>query len=419
MSALAVVPCWNILKAKNCRASRPLMHKQKNLPLPSQGFFMSNNIANNYYPSLNGMRGIAVLLVMSFHFRLNDFGWMGVLLFFVLSGFLITERLQFAQTQNWSLGNQLKWFWRNRALRIFPLYFLFLLLLIVCFYFFHAPANFDERAVYLFTFSFNLQRVFGHAFPQNLVYGHLWSLCVEEQFYLFYPLLFFWLAKKRESKFPFVLVVIAIVFRIIYFQLFKNQFDDNDISERLYYNPLSHLDSFMAGALLAIYKDQLATFFNKFKLWQLALTLFVIFGLQMCFNWSTKDFELHNFMHSLGYHLSSTNRMAYAWKYSIIALFFASLIGACILADVHTKNSIWLKALRSKPLQFVGKISYGMYVFHGAVLSFMLHYLQKENGNLHFLLFIPFTIATIVLATLSYYLFENKFLQLKKKIKTD
>lgn len=380
---------------------------------------MTNNTTTNFYPSLNGIRGIAVLLVMSFHFRLNDFGWMGVLLFFVLSGFLITERLQFAQTQNWSLGNKLKWFWLNRALRIFPLYFLFLILLSIFFYFSQSPALFNERAASLFTFSFNIQRVVGYAFPQNLVYGHLWSLCVEEQFYLFYPLLFFGLIKNGQSKFPFLLIAIAIAFRVVYFQLFKNQFDSNDISERLYYNPISHLDSFMAGALLAIYKNQLTNMFAKYKLSQIGLALFLLFGLQMCFHWEKQNFEWGNFIHSLGYHLSSTNRIAYAWKYSVIAFFFATCIGVSVLADLQGKHSMLLKALRSKPLQFVGKISYGIYVFHGAFISLMLHYLQKEIADVHFAYFLPYTLAVIACAALSYYLFENTFLRLKKKIKVD
>ncbi len=376
---------------------------------------MNNNTTNNYYASLNGLRAIAVLLVMSFHFRLNDFGWVGVLLFFVLSGFLITERLQFAQANDWSLGKKLKWFWLHRALRIFPLYFLFLLILTVCFSFFQQPSLFNVRAPFLYTFTFNIQRLFTY-YPQNIVYGPLWSICVEEQFYLIYPIVFFLIPKKWLNRFPFIFIAASIIARMLLHHEYKSLSDHLDKVERIYYHPFSHIDSFMLGAILAIHKERLSRYFTKLKIHVWSSLLFVGMGMQMCFYWKEKIFLWKTYIATIGYSIYCDFRLYHIWAYTVVGFFFASIIGICLLADLHQQKNWILQILRSQFLQYIGKISFGMYLFHGGIHWLFLQAIQKEPNDLPTLFFIPYTAAVVVVSAISYHLFEQKFLRLKKKI---
>ena len=92
-----------------------------------------------YVRGLDGLRALAIILVMSFHAGLNQFGWLGVQLFFVLSGFLITGILWNQKGDSNPIGFKLKKFWIRRSLRIFPLYFGVLILTGILYLFFHFP----------------------------------------------------------------------------------------------------------------------------------------------------------------------------------------------------------------------------------------------------------------------------------------
>src|SRR5690242_8764765 len=107
-----------------------------------------------YIKSLDGVRALAIILVMSFHAGLTDYGWMGVQLFFVLSGYLITGILWKEKFNDSPLGFKFKKFWVRRSLRIFPLYFGYLLVLGIIYLLFHFPVYYPDYAAYLFTYTF-------------------------------------------------------------------------------------------------------------------------------------------------------------------------------------------------------------------------------------------------------------------------
>src|SRR6266498_4015477 len=95
---------------------------------------------NGYIRSRDGVRALAIILVMTFHFEIIHFGWLGVQLFFVLSGFLITGILWNEKHRPTSLPEKFKKFWARRSLRIFFLYFGYLLFLLLTWLFFHFPS---------------------------------------------------------------------------------------------------------------------------------------------------------------------------------------------------------------------------------------------------------------------------------------
>src|SRR3954469_10344160 len=139
---------------------------------------------DGYIKSLDGVRALAIILVMTFHAGITHFGWMGVQLFFVLSGYLITGILWKEKFRDVSLSFKFKKFWVRRSLRIFPLYFGYLVALGLTFLVLHFPSYYTLYAPYLFTYTFNYTRLLS-GWQGNPLFTHLWSLSIEEQFYLF------------------------------------------------------------------------------------------------------------------------------------------------------------------------------------------------------------------------------------------
>src|SRR5688572_13459000 len=142
---------------------------------------MANVSNSDYYEGLNGIRAIAVISVMLFHFYPSGiflFGWMGVDLFFVLSGFLITNIL----LKNKYSNNYFKNFYIRRAIRIFPIYYIVVIPLLVLNIVFKSNDYWGVSS-YLFYFQ-NFT-----AISRDYLHGlqHTWTLAIEEQFYLFFP----------------------------------------------------------------------------------------------------------------------------------------------------------------------------------------------------------------------------------------
>ena len=185
------------------------------------------------YPALDGLRGAAILMVMACHYAMQVpgkgvfargaqavalKGWAGVDLFFVLSGFLITGILYDAKGQSHYFRN----FYARRTLRIFPLYYgilvvELLILLVIKFGFPHAwlhlhnPQKLWAAMPWLWTYTTNIGQSFFHL--HTVLEGHFWSLAVEEQFYLVWPLLVFLLPWHGLIKACAALVVTAFLVR--------------------------------------------------------------------------------------------------------------------------------------------------------------------------------------------------------------
>ena len=143
-------------------------------------------MTNNYLKPIDGLRGLAILLVLMFHLEIAYFGWAGVILFFVLSGYLITKTLYTEKESSSPLKNKFRNFWARRALRIFPLYYLYFFILLLILIFKGLPANPEMPWLFTYSYNFYLINVYDTKGPSFLT-GHLWSLSIEEQFYLFFP----------------------------------------------------------------------------------------------------------------------------------------------------------------------------------------------------------------------------------------
>lgn len=371
---------------------------------------MSND--NGYIKSLDGVRAIAIILVMSFHADLTYFGWTGVQLFFVLSGFLITGILWKEKQAQTSLAYKFKKFWTRRSLRIFPLYFGYLIFVSLSYIFFHFPSYYSYYAPYLFTYTFNYTR----SLPQwqgNPLFTHLWSLCIEEQFYLFFPLVIFLCPQKFTKYLMLTLIVLAPLSRYLLGEYYKSKGLTPDVvADAVYWNTLSHLDAFFLGGLIPVFS--LSKKIRKpQRIFFASLLLVIVAGLI--------NFKLiksgNSYVRDLGYNHGESLMYQHVWQYTCLNFVFASFI-LCLVSVNANKFILFIRrTLESNWMVRIGKVSYGMYIFHWAILVYFYNrFFHSDNIYIEAILFIPYVICVYLFAEVSFRLYESKFLKLKDRI---
>lgn len=363
---------------------------------------MSSEQSRIYYPALDGIRGLAIILVVLFHcFNFTKhffFGWLGVDLFFVLSGFLITSIL--LQTVNQK--NYFRNFLLSRALRIFPLYYLILFIFLIVFPVFKFQDT--ELGFYLnhqIWFWFYLQNWL-LSFKLNEDYSflnHLWSLAVEEQFYLIWPIVIFIIRKLQYLLLiSFLLLSIVIAARCI---LWVNY--DPVLNYTTVYT-FTRIDGICIGSILAIVIKMKPSFIKQF-MWIIVLILAILnFGFYFLNEMSEQNFPYYAF---IGYTT------------------FAALFGL-LVHEAISNNKVVNNIFKNRTLMYFGKISYGLYLFHWPIYIMLfpifVTYLNESSLDKTLIILISSSISVaiaIVLSTLSFNSFERYFLDLKKKIITN
>ena len=342
----------------------------------------------NYMPQLDGLRALAVGAVLFSHwvpskFQFDiPFGYLGVLLFFVLSGFLITSGLIRSRNAE-NPQNEIKKFYIRRVLRIFPLYYFVILLA-----HFNSIPSISDNLIWHATYTSNFLYFFNQSWPQ--VGSHLWSLSVEEQFYLFWPFLMLLTPKSKLKRSLWAILIFSITLHLVSTQLnFK-------LIDKL---PLLNLDALVAGGLVAFYKKE-----HTITKFTSSLLILVMGAWLLCY-----------VLTQIGY---GDPLFHVARRFCMIA-FFVWLISN---AAVGFENSIG-KIILNNPLSlFLGKISYGIYLWHGFIELFFDHLALTfpsafPSEVIHFgisALFLKIVI-TIGISTLSWYLLESPFNNIKKR----
>ena len=330
-----------------------------------------------YEPALDGLRAVAVAAVLVLHAgfflmpRLNALapgGWIGVDIFFVLSGFLITRLL--ADEMRRSGGISLRRFYIRRVLRLFPAYAVLLLAdLIFSIWVVHDRDIYKATLVSL-AYIMNWSRAFGW-FPQATL-GHTWSLSMEEQFYILWPALFILLHRRR----PLIWLLAALAATVIW----RNVLVAHGAgAERAYNGFDSHADTLLIGCALALARpgERLLRLARRF-------VLIPIVGLIVL----TQYWYARPLVQTIGFSLCG---LATAW---------------IILAALQPG---WLKqVLSARPLTHTGRISYGLYLWHFPLFMFAPRYLHGPA----LLLMIP---IAYLAAALSYAVIEKPFLRLKAR----
>lgn len=356
-----------------------------------------------YFPGLNGIRAIAALVVVISHInnRLPYFDIKSgplltaadyaVTVFFTLSGFLITYLLLAELSEKKKID--VRKFYVRRILRIWPLYFLYLLLTM-------AIIGFDQLRwpILLYVFMVpNLRNSVAQYFSGlvskmpggNFLVGHYWSLGVEEQFYAFWP----WIVRKTKYLLPFLLIfpVAYVVFKILLHLV------DAPRSILLFVN-YTRFGCMVIGALgayLYFHQKELLTYVLNRRVFELVA---VFFFLLVLFN---------------QFHIGSPINHE-------IAAFFTLII---IINQISNTRKLF--SLENRVLNFLGKISYGLYVWNPLLIYLVSwvyqRYFSSLTINIDLLALLVFTVNTAVIigvSYISYEYFEKRFLRLKIKYTT-
>ncbi|HXB94138.1 MAG TPA: acyltransferase [Puia sp.] len=364
---------------------------------------------HGYIKSLDGVRAFAIVLVMSLHTGIMHFGWVGVQLFFVLSGYLITGILWKEKNRVGPVGQKLKRFWVRRALRIFPLYFGYLFVLAVTYVVFHFPGSYGTYIPYLVTYTYNFTRGFP-GWRIDPAFAHLWSLAIEEQFYLVFPLVLFLSSRRMLKVFMPVMIFAAPVIRLLLEGWLANRgYRGEQLATIVYWNTLSHVDAFFLGGLIPVFSlDKSIARPKRVLLGSLALAF--VAGLWNYLYIPDRNF----FLTDLGYSFGHTENYVFVWHYTVLNLLFASTILFLVSVRERTVFPRWRRLLESKWLVNIGRVSYGMYIYHWIVWYYLFEDLIKpRDAVVRALLFLPYLAIVYFVASLSYRYFEAWFIRLK------
>jgi len=339
---------------------------------------LSDNTRLGYRPELDGLRAFAVFAVLASHYWTNvaPGGFLGVDLFFVLSGFLISRLLLEELARSSGIG--FKRFYARRAARLFPAVVLVCLLVAldaVTIRSLGAPGgSFEAIAAALF-YATNWFGVFAHLSPGL---GHLWSLAVEEQFYAIWPIALF--AAYRRGGLRLVQRVAALVFIVASVEMAARSFAGVGWYS-LYLGTDAHpAVMLMAGCFLAT----IATTRRPER--RPPIILDVVTGI---------------FIVAVAVLVLRTAEFPSWWYrggFPVVALGFALVINRALTADAFTA------VLRVRPVAWVGRLSYGIYVYHLGVHACLA---AELHGRRQTVIGIASIALTLVVATCSYYLIEQ------------
>jgi peptidoglycan/LPS O-acetylase OafA/YrhL len=364
---------------------------------------------NRYIKSLDGVRAIAIVLVMSLHTGIMHFGWLGVQLFFVLSGYLITGILWKEKDRSAPVFQKVKKFWVRRALRIFPLYFGYLFVLGITYLLFHFPESYRTYMPYLMSYTYNFTRTIS-GWKLDPAFAHLWSLAIEEQFYLLFPLILLLSPRRFIPIFMVLVIAITPLSRYLLAQYYSHQgFRGEALATIVYWNTLSHLDAFFMGGLIPVLSlDKLIKKPHFVLLGAVALAL-------MAGIWNFATQSQHNFyLTDFGYSFGHTENYVYVWQYSVLDLLFAGLL--LVLVSDHCRNVFprLKKVLENKWFVNVGRVSYGMYIYHWLIWFYLFeNWIKPQNVFMKVSLFIPYVALLYLVASVSYKYYEAPFIRLK------
>lgn len=376
------------------------------MPAPSH----TPDAVRGHLPALDGLRGIAILLVIVSHYlgdywRTATVGWTGVSLFFVLSGFLITGILLDMKGAPHYFRN----FYARRTLRIFPLYYLTLFLAFVVAPFVPALNTEGFRAVasrqgWLWTYTMNLYVSFrsevGGANPfagDWVEMLHFWSLSVEEQFYLVWPVIVL-VASRGQLR-----VVCCAMFAGAW--ALRVYFSGQGNLAAPYFFTLCRVDDLAVGAFIAATARERGGL-EKMRAcapWMTVLALWALLGTGV---------RLRHFF----------DLDAYVQRYAYSAF---SLLYGCLLVFALTtaERGVYRRALQFAPLRSYGKYSYAIYIFHWALAHLVffriapLEKLTETLGSQNAALLVRAIVAAIgayPIAWASWHLYEKRFIGLKR-----
>ncbi len=387
-------------------ASRIATHNRARLAVSTP------RLANRaYFPALDGLRALAFLMVFGQHYLRLPWGWAGVDVFFVLSGFLITGILFDSRDD----ADRVRSFYIRRTLRIFPLFYGVALLLVFSYPLFRWqwswswllwPAYLGNfiRGHHTYTDGSPLKlladaQLLSKTVPWvELRFGHFWSLCVEEQFYLLWPWVVFWVRDRTRLLWICVACVVACpLLRVLASHTLPQFMLDQEVLYR--YTPF-RIDALLLGGAIALLRRGTAAR-RLLPVARLGFSAILCGGL--C--WVALSL-IPGHAH---YHYANP-LWRLTWGLSLIDLF-----AACLIVMALESGSLISRIFSLRPLRWLGRISYGAYVFHDVFYVEWVRLAARWFSHPRWPVAVLGLASTLLLAWASFRWFERPFMQMKQR----
>jgi peptidoglycan/LPS O-acetylase OafA/YrhL len=372
-------------------------------------------IYRGHIPELDAIRGIGIALVLMDHFwprtlgvllfSLGQLGWIAMDSFFVLSGFLITGILVDTRSRPDYFRN----YYLRRSLRIFPLYYLVLLTILFLTHISQGGHGAENAALvrqwgspaWFYFYLGNFRLAYVGAWPMVAPYAPLWSLQIEEQFYLLLPFAVRWMRLDHLSRLLWSMVFLSPALRILFFLHNPN----NPFPEFVLLP--CHMEGLALGALIAI----------RFRTgpWPIRKGLLAALTVGLLLAACVGSFIANP--------IFSPILAGQLWSspFNLLAGISLSSFGcAClVLSLIVFRGSRSARPLRIAPIAYIAQISYGIYLLHRLAPRFL-----RWSGKLGIHLktpygvdsFIALVVLSVAAATLSWYFFEKPFMKLKDQL---
>ncbi len=342
---------------------------------------LAKGLAESHLPSLDGLRAVAALAVVFYHY---GFDWapggLGVLAFFVLSGFLITWLLLKEEERYGAVS--LRLFYTRRALRIFPAFYVYWLLLVGALVVFHKRLVGGQALASFFYCNNYYQALRG---DPNTGLSHTWSLAIEEQFYLLWPLAFL-LLRRNGRRMAFLLGGIAAVWVWREALIFGLQRDQGYIYEAFD----ARADHLMMGCLLAVALREGAAA----GLWR-----------RLC----ARSALLWGTLGLLAVSVALNVRFGTGYRDAVGFAIDPILVAALLVQAIGWPRAGFARVLNWGPVRYLGTISYSIYLYQQMLID-----PAKKLAAQWPALSLPFTMAAVVAAaSASYWIVERPFLRWK------
>lgn len=408
-----------------------------------------------YLPGVDGMRGLWCILIIINHWRLtlpfSPLGWQVLQGFFVISGFLIARILLYQRDKHDSFKSYIKSFYIQRSLRIFPLYFIYLLVMFIIRWLFVGSefvSMYTEELgklwPYYLTYTANLKVLADTHVLDTPFFSHLWSLSLEEQFYLIMPFLIYFFRGRSLKIVLLALIILPNFARAFAFPYMANHTDHSLVWQTMFVfrNLPFNCDAFALGVALAAYRFD----WIKHPLrWFYALSV-VYIGFSI-YNYQFANDYLNLILPNLGDHTNAGLLHGGETEGKMNLLLYLRMMGSHILLPMKGQhlyimplvniitflsvitavrgNTMWRMVYESKVMIEVGKVIYGIYVLHH---GFMVIYMKasakvlsvvglKGNMLLDIPLFIVYFVILYYVSKLTYIYIEGPFLKLKKRFR--
>jgi len=364
-----------------------------------------------YFPQLDIVRFIAALMIIILHSYETWCGWFGELpffsigkdkgvkiigkyvenfienfrlgvdIFFLISGFLITYLLLKEKGETGTIS--IKKFFGRRILRIWPLYYLLIALSPLMIYWLGLPSP-DYTSTVLFINNFHTISTHAWTFP----FDHFWSICIEEHFYLIWPFIILWVPRKKLLPVLYSLLAFSITYRIwIIFTVPNPQLI-------LYLNTFCRMDVLIMGAVIAYYYYKTPFTINTPGIVRLLIYCILILALCIDLHFNNPLFEEMK-------------------RYIYIGLITFTFLNYNFNPDAR------LKFKNNKLIHYLGKISYGLYMYSNIILIITIKKFILPFNFVNIYLYIILMIGLpIIISTISYELFERPFLKIKRHLET-